>query len=258
LLPQLADEFVNIGLDFITISVDGSAEVHDSVRGRKGSFAKLYHGVEKLIQAKLRKKMTKPGIQFSYTLTDENYTDLVNFVQQVAALKIDSLVFSHLNFITHEMAEVHNTFYNQELSVVRSNLGEMNLNSLNLQAMWKTLQELKAHPYVNSARPTLTIIPDFTEFKDLQVYYRQPLSFVGGSHCTDPWRMMMIKTDGTVIPAHGRCYNFPVGKITETSLKDIWNSSRFMKFRTTLKEAGGTLPACARCCGVIGKPKEQV
>ena len=66
--------------------------------------------------------------------------------------------------------------------------------------------------------------------------------------------MMMIRTDGTVIPAHGRCYNFPVGNVTERPLPELWNNTRFRTFRQTLREAGGTLPACARCCGVIGKP----
>jgi hypothetical protein len=66
----------------------------------------------------------------------------------------------------------------------------------------------------------------------------------------------MVKTDGTVIPAHGRCYNVPVGNLTERPLADVWNGARFQAFRKTLRDAGGTLPACARCCGVIGKPRE--
>jgi hypothetical protein len=44
-----------------------------------------------------------------------------------------------------------------------------------------------------------------------------------------------------------------VGNVTEQALPDIWNGPRFLQLRSTLKEAGGTLPACARCCGVIGK-----
>jgi MoaA/NifB/PqqE/SkfB family radical SAM enzyme len=103
----------------------------------------------------------------------------------------------------------------------------------------------------------LSITPDARDPSVLQTFYQNHLKFVGGSKCTDPWKLMMIKTDGTVIPAHGRCYNFPVGNATQQPLTEIWNSPRFIEFRQILKRAGGTLPACARCCGVIGKPEQQ-
>mgnify|MGYP001301817469 CR=1 FL=1 len=54
---------------------------------------------------------------------------------------------------------------------------------------------------------------------------------------------MMVKTDGIVIPAHGRCYDFPVGNLTDTPLEELWNNARFLEFRKLLKHAGGTLPA---------------
>jgi Fe-coproporphyrin III synthase len=66
--------------------------------------------------------------------------------------------------------------------------------------------------------------------------------------------MMMVKTDGTVIPAHSRCYNYPVGRVQDTPLPQIWNNARYAGFRRLLHGAGGTLPACTRCCGVVGKP----
>jgi hypothetical protein len=47
-----------------------------------------------------------------------------------------------------------------------------------------------------------------------------------------------------------------VGNVNERPLAELWNSERFVSFRRTLLEAGGTLPACARCCGVIGKKRE--
>ena len=59
-----------------------------------------------------------------------------------------------------------------------------------------------------------------------------------------------------MIPAQNRCYNFPIGNIQTTPLSDLWNHERFRGFRQTLQRAGGTLPACARCCGIIGKESE--
>ena len=52
MLPKRAEALVEIGVDELTISVDGPAEVHDAIRGRKGSFAHLYEGIELVNQAK--------------------------------------------------------------------------------------------------------------------------------------------------------------------------------------------------------------
>jgi len=158
-----------------------------------------------------------------------------------------------LNFISSEMAEVHNASHDKDWSVSRSNLGAMNLNAIEIGETWQALQELKAYARRRPDFPRLSIVPDLDSPEALRIYYREPLTFVGGRNCTDPWTMMMIKTDGTVIPAHGRCYDFPLGNVKETPLSELWNNGRFQTFRQTLKSAGGAMPACARCCGVINK-----
>ena len=257
MLPRLAEALVEIGVDEITVSIDGPEAVHDRIRGREGSFRKLYEGVEQLNRAKVRTRRTRPLVRFSYTLTDENYTHMLDFAHAVERLKPASLVFSHLNFISDEMAAAHHAHYDGEWAMTRSNLGTMKLDTIDLDAMAQALVELKAYARTQPGFPLLTVVPDLASRDDLDVYYRQPLRFIGGRHCTDPWRMMMIRTEGTVIPAHGRCYNVPIGKVTETPLKELWDHARFRAFRRTLQEAGGTLPACARCCGVIGKAKED-
>ena len=254
LLPRLAESLVEIGVQEITVSIDGPEQVHDRVRGRKGSFRNLYQGIERLNVAQAKAGKALPVVRFSYTLTDENYTDMLEFVRQVEGLRPASFNFSHLNFITAEMAEAHNALYGGELEVARSNLGTMDLDAINVPAMWQALAELKAYARSQPGFPPLTIVPDFRSPEGIEIFYRQPLAFISGRNCTDPWRMLLVKTDGTVIPAHGRCYNFPVGNVAETALPELWNSARIRGFRQTLKEAGGTLPACSRCCGVIGKP----
>lgn len=255
-LPQLAQDLVANRVDLITVSVDGSEEVHDRVRRRKGSFARLYDGIEELNRARVDTRTSRPKVQISYTLTDENGDDMVRFVQQIEKLEPSSLIFSHLNFITSEMAENHNRSHNGQLRVVRSNLGDIDPAGIDVSSLWESIQELKA--YLRTRKNLQwSIVPDFEERIDLETYYREPLSFVGGRTCTDPWQMMMIQTDGTVIPAHGRCYHVPMGRATETPLQEIWNGDRYLEFRDTLRRAGGTLPACSRCCGVTGKRKPR-
>jgi MoaA/NifB/PqqE/SkfB family radical SAM enzyme len=235
--------------------VDGPAAVHNRIRGGRDSFERLYRGVELVNATKARLKRRHPLIRFSFTVTDENYTQVLEFIQAVEPLHPASINISQLNFITEGMARAHNARYGGDLAVVPSSLGTMDPADFETGAIWAELERVRAYARSRGrAFPALTIIPDFAGREGLDTFYREPLTFVGGRHCTDPWKMMMIKTDGAVIPSHGRCYNFPVGNIQTSPLPDLWNNDRFRTFRQTLRQAGGTLPACARCCGVIGKP----
>jgi MoaA/NifB/PqqE/SkfB family radical SAM enzyme len=254
LLPRLAEDLVEIGVHEIVVSADGPEAVHDRIRGRAGSFRNLFDGVTELNRARSRARRRHPIVRFSYTLTDENYAHMLDFVKEVETLRPASFNFSHLNFISSEMAEVHNARWGDVLPMTRSNLGSIDPGALPLEPMWDALQELEAYSRSHRSLPPVTIVPDLLSPQALETYYRRPLEFVGGRHCTDPWRMLMIRTDGTVIPSHGRCYDVPVGQVLADPLTSIWNSEAFRGFRRLLQENGGTLPACARCCGVIGKP----
>ena len=254
-LPRLADALVDTGVHEITLSVDGPAEVHNRIRGGRDSFEKLYRGTELVNATKARLKRRYPIMRFSFTVTDENSGHILEFVRAVEPLHPASISISHLNFITEGMAQAHNATYGGDLSVVRSSLGAMDPAGFDTEMISGELQRVRAYARSRgSAFPVLTIVPDFIGREGLDTFYREPLTFVGGRECSDPWKMMMIKTDGAVIPAHGRCYNFPIGNIRTAPLPDLWNNDRFRAFRQTLRGAGGTLPACSRCCGVIGKP----
>lgn len=249
-LARHAGPLVELGLDELNLSVDGPEEVHDAIRGGRQTFRRIAAGVEALNAAKAKRGSALPSLTVSFTVTDQNLTRVVDFAEAVAAWKADRINISQLNFITDEMASVHNAGHGVDLPVVKSNLGSMDPAAFDTAALAGELARLRERP----GDTPLTFMPASTDEATLDTFYKSPLSFVGGRQCTDPWAMMMVKTDGAVIPAHGRCFNYDVGKVPEQSLPEIWNSDRFRTFRRTLRAGGGTLPACARCCGVIGKP----
>ncbi len=254
MLPRLAPALVESGLHGLTLSVDGPGAVHNRIRGSRDSFEKLYRGAELVTATKARLKRRYPRLQLSFTITDENYSHILEYVQAVEPLHPAAIHISHLNFITNGMAQVHNARYGKDLRVARSNLGVMDPAGFDTGAIWAELQRVRAYARARGAAfPALTITPDLTSREGVDTLYREPLTLVTGPRCTDPWKMMMVRTDGTVIPAQNRCYDFPIGNIQTTSLSDLWNNDRFRGFRQTLHRAGGTLPACSRCCGVLSK-----
>ena len=78
-------------------------------------------------------------------------------------------------------------------------------------------------------RVPVTFHPDLTTVEQLERFYHQPQEYIGGKRCTDPFKMMMVKTDGTVIPAHSRCYNYPLGNVQETplTLEETYGAKRY-------------------------------
>jgi hypothetical protein len=81
---------------------------------------------------------------------------------------------------------------------------------------------------------------------------------VAGNFCSDPWNMVMIQTNGDVIPAHGRCFNTIAGNLSSQPLQRIWNGPVMVDFRRLLKREGGLLPACTRCCGCFDRTAGRV
>ncbi len=133
------------------------------------------------------------------------------------------------------MATLHNSRHQDDLAVTRSNLGSMEPGTFDIRAIWEQLNALRSYlATVDTYYPPVHLTPESNSQADLERYYHQPQNLIGGRCCTDPWRAMMVKTDGSVIPSHGRCYNFRVGSITETDLPTIWNSDRFLQFRRLL------------------------
>ena len=249
-LPRLAAGLVEAGLGELTLSVDGPPEVHDRIRGRKGSFEELYQGA--LALAAARGDTRAPRLQISLTVSEANQGHIAEAVRSVLPLRPDRVMVSQLNFISDDMARAHNGAYGGPLAVTRSSLGEMDPARFDAALIWGQLQDVRAEAGA-WADTRLTLTPDFEDASEVARYYREPEQFVGTRTCRDPWRMAMVRSDGTLLPAHGRCYHVPLGNVTRGSLAELWNGPAMRGFRRTLQAGGGTLPACSRCCGVIGR-----
>lgn len=249
-LPRLASSLVAAGLGELTLSVDGPPEVHDRIRGRHGSFQELCQGALALVEARGEARL--PRLQVSFTVTEANQGHIVDAVRAVLPLRPDRVMVSQLNFISDDMARVHNGAHGGPLAVSRSSLGAMDPKRFDADLIWRELERVRDEA---RSRPgtQVTLTPDFQDASEVALYYREPERFVGTRTCRDPWRMAMVRSDGTLLPAHGRCYHVPLGNVTQASLTELWNGPALRGFRRTLQAGGGSLPACSRCCGVIGR-----
>lgn len=241
-LAQKAEVLCENGLNKLFISLDGLADTHNYIRGHKQSFQKAIAGIEKVLSYEKR-----PEVSVYCTINEWNFEQLTEFASFFSKYPLGELGFMHLNYTTEEQATKHNAAYGDMYFATASNMDEINIDAIKLDVLLQQAQQLKAMklPFKVSMYPWLLTGEQLNE------YYHQP-SIKVGKRCNDAFTNVMIKSNGDVIPAHGRCFNLRMGNLNEQNLKEIWNSPAAQQFRKTLNKAGGLLPACNRCCSALG------
>jgi MoaA/NifB/PqqE/SkfB family radical SAM enzyme len=240
-LKKWAPKLEAADLRELFISVDGPEAIHNEIRGNQHSYGRIIEGIEVLgsIKSKIRTSVF-------CVITEWNIGRIIELLDDLDRFPIAHVGLMHPNFTPQSLADTHNDVFGGLYPATASNVSHTHNESIDLKALWKELSEIKERKYGF----TVGIMPELTTYEALSEYYMRPDRPVG-KRCMDIFSNLMIKSNGDVIPAHGRCYNIAVGNLHSSDLKSIWNSAVLAKFRKTVTEAGGLLPACTRCCSAF-------
>lgn len=241
MLPAKANDLCEAGLNELCISLDGLEHTHNYIRGHKSSFQKAIEGIEKILANKNR-----PSVSVFSVITEWNYTELKAFADYFSGYPLKQIGFMHPNYTTEHIAEVHNKIYANLYPATASNMDEVNLDNIDLLVLETQLRNLRSGTYPFP----VTFSPELSSAEELDAFYFKPQQKIG-KVCNDVFRNIMIKSNGDVIPAHGRCYELVLGNLYKDDLATIWNSSIASQFRSDLIKAGGLFPACSRCCSAF-------
>jgi Fe-coproporphyrin III synthase len=242
-LKKWASLLNEVQLGELNISLDGPPDIHNYVRGNPHSFAKAIEGIEALTALKC-----KFPVNIYCVITEWNIGRLTEFLHCLAPYNISNVGLMHANFTPQHIADKHNARFGGIYPATASNITETKNESVDTLTLWKEIGEIKSMPW----KFAVDFFPDLRAKEELDQYYRDPGHAVG-KRCLDIFSNMMIKSNGDVIPAHGRCFNLTIGNLYEQTLPQIWNSQIVSEFRTTVSRNGGLLPACARCCSSFVK-----
>jgi len=239
LLERFVEPFLEKRLDNLWVSIDGPPEVHDRIRGVKGAFEKAVKPMREIME---RRKGKIPLVEVNYTICDLNFDRLA---EALGHIQCDRLTFSHLNFVTEEMAEAHNA--RCRYRVTSAGLKDIDLYSIDLDVLWSQIREVKAAETGHK----IAFAPQLSR-EELEVFYRKPMQFLKGrTSCRAIWSMGQILADGS-LTGSTRCFDSArLGNIQQQSFPALWNGPTFREFRRYLKRADGSYSACARCCGLL-------
>lgn len=240
-LKQKAKTIVDSGLDELFISLDGPQEIHNQIRGHQKSFQKAIEGIDEVLRLN-----SKQSISVFCVITEWNIGFLKEFIDFFKKYPLKEIGLMHTNFTPQSIADNHNVIWGNSYSATASNVEQINITNYNLEMLWEEILEIKKNKY----NYKVSFSPEISSKEKLIEFYHNPEKIIG-KKCNDVFSNIMIKSDGSVIPSHGRCYNLELGNIYNETLKEIWNSSVLKQFRSDLIKNGGLLPACSRCCSAF-------
>jgi len=239
LLPQLADKLLEARLDRLQVSIDGPAEVHNQIRGMEGGYERAMEGIRKIMS---KRENGKPYVSINTVVCDSNYNRLVDTLNAVSC---DEISFSHLNFVTDEMAELQNKLHKPYIGTPTS-LSNVKLDAIDLDVLHEQMQQLRAH----TGNPKVVISPDLDR-EGLEVHYRRHL--IPHAHmrtCKAMTTVGQILADGSVTISTRCLSTVRLGNIKDEPFSQIWRGEKFKAFRTYMDKIG-LMPACMRCCGAL-------
>jgi radical SAM protein with 4Fe4S-binding SPASM domain len=248
-LAEMADELVRVGLDEISVSLDGPKAMHDECRGLPGAYDLVVEAIQAVQKAKRKQRRVKPYVLTITTVGKRNAAHLTEVMDDAAPLEPDLMAVYYSWFTSRERGEAHCQILEEAFDDAHPIAwkGYVRLfPQASIDELKKSVRKIKAPGYPHR----VFFIPD-VPIDQLEDYYHDLGEMFGYKRCINPWLEVNIMPNGDVVP----CRDHPdvvMGNVTQQSLLDIYNNEKYRKFRRLLRDRGGLLPICARCCGLMG------
>jgi radical SAM protein with 4Fe4S-binding SPASM domain len=248
-LNKYAEKLVNANYKYdLIVSVDGPSDVHDKIRGVKGTFKRVSQGIKRIQKIKKLINITEPKIIINSVIGKNSYKTLIKMIKIAKDFNANELTISLPWFISEEKGKKYSQImknnFNCEAKSWRGFVNEYrDINTEKLKKDIKLiLQNKEIKAYLN--------IP--LKIGDLNQYFNNLEFCLNKNRCYAPWYGADIRPDGGVT----FCSDYPdyiIGNIYKEPLLKIWNGKKAQKFRKYLRK-NKKLPICNRCCRLYISP----
>jgi radical SAM protein with 4Fe4S-binding SPASM domain len=254
-LEEMAGPLAASGIDTIAVSIDGPPELHDRIRGREGSFARVAAGVRALARERDRIRGAVPMLLSIFPVTELNIQDAAPALAALRELPLDAINVGLRWFVGKEAGAEYEAVMREEFGVPGESWKGFAFEGAEfaarrrdqLMGLSKVLSRSRKTRFVDATlgRPWTSFVPDVAA-ADLPAYFADPGRTFGHDLCPVAWYFAQVEPDGQVC----FCGDFPdyfLGSVLDRSLGEIWTGERAERFRAKL--AREPLPICSRCCG---------
>ena len=240
LLKDYAKDLALAGLDYVTISLDGPAEVHNKIRGVNNCYQKAIEGIKEI------KKYGNVIVQTSTTVFDMNYDKIPALLKELSELPIDAKFGAlMMNFTNSEQVRKHNMSCGKFFTAETINYNALDLGSIGADVFLKMMQTAeKEYGMIWMYSPKSK--------NELTEYFANADTLIHKERVRCPWLYSTITNTGNVVFCIDMVANdgMILGNFKKQSFKDIWNGNRAKEFRKFL-EKNERFHVCSRCCAYI-------
>ena len=240
LLKKFAEDIARIGNIHLTVSVDGPEEIHDQVRGVKGSFNKIKDGIE-ILKKYEEHYGNKISTSICFTISQYSYRGLGEMPDVARNLGIDTISIVPYYYFPGEVGNL----YEKEL---KENFGcpvfswhgfhheDSGIDFTEFQKQYRKyiagLNGIYDYPYL-----------PLSEY-EYKLWFSDAVSVVRTSRCNCIEKLIDIQPNGNA----NFCVDFPdysFGNIKDSTIAELWNSKSANKFREFRRKR--PLAVCHRC-----------
>lgn len=233
-------DLIRIGNMHITFSVDGPEEIHDQVRGVKGCFKKTAKNIALLneLEKGSNHKISK---SICFTISRYSYKGLGQMPNVARSMSIDKMSIVPYFYFPMRVGRE----YERELKE------NFDCPTFSWRGFHHEDSGIDFDIFKNEYRKYLAglngicndLYMDFSE-ADYKNWFSNPSTPVGSLSCMNIESLIDIQPNGDA----NFCVDFPdycIGNVKESSIKEIWNSSKASRFRDYRRK--NPLAICYRC-----------
>ena len=232
---------VSKGLFYLMVSIDGSKEYHNKIRGHQKSFDHIQKFLKTVEKLKRELNSSYPHICIKSTITDDNMDEIFKLNDQIFN---DFDIHSHslnLMFQNHARGGI---ILEQNLESEKFNSG----NTFNYKQNSKADVKAKLIKFIkkmNELQRPINIKPPL-KITDIGSYIDNPGSF-GVASCNRYNSIQTMYFDGSITPCD---IGYKLADIRELdyNLARTWHQSSFKKFKQFFFKNTPFAPACDACC----------
>ncbi|WP_034061037.1 radical SAM protein [Lacinutrix jangbogonensis] len=214
-LKQKSSDLAALNIHDLHVSLDGPQDIHNEIRGHKKSFQKAIEGIQLI-----NEKNPKIKITIITAITEWNIGHLQELLTALKKVSIKEVGFMHTQFITTKSTQLHDLtpWGIAYPAASNSNMDLIHLENIDTTKLCNEIASTKEKDYPFN----IFFSTNISSINELDVYYKEPEKIIG-KQCNSVHRSIMVKSDGSVIPAHGRCYNLELESLYKDNLKQVWN-----------------------------------
>jgi radical SAM protein with 4Fe4S-binding SPASM domain len=253
-IAKAAERLAAAPLFLLQVSVDGpTAEIHNRLRPSAGggdNFADVTAGIRAVRAARAARGTALPLIATLTTISRGNAGSLAAIYERFRA-EADLMVFYLAWWIDEPAALAHEREFGRRFGFTPVlHRGWLRTDRPD---DWETLDREIARverAAAHSGGAPAVFLPRIAGAEDLKAYYTDHARTFGFDRCISIFQAVEVNSNGDVSPCRDY-HDYVVGNLREQTLADLWNCGRYRAFRTSLTREG-LMPACTRCCGLMG------